>query len=313
MKQEFLVVPNTNERVYDGTVVMLKRLPGLKWVAHLGYYMYNGVKRQGWYLCSVPSQTNMPLFPNDLVDITILNNDAPLPPFPPKPPFPPFPPCPPCPPFPPCPPCPPGPEIVQYTKADKLMVDRSMITVPSLEERDKLSSDDLVDGKVVRVNDFEGNIEYFEWDAENRVWNLLNLGQRYLTREEIEDTYATAESVTELSETVEEHSNSIDALNQLTESHSSDLESLHNEVSDITENVATISGKLDDEIEKVSNIEEITETMMADIDTLVSDVSNIDNSITQIETNITNIDASISEIQSEVADIPQWVFVNRNV
>lgn len=237
MNQEFLVVPNSNKRIYDGTVVMLLRLPAMKWVVHCGYYMYNGTKQSGWYLSSIPSQTNMPLFPNDLVGIIILDGE-PCPPGPYPPPFPPHP---------PIPPFPPGPEIVQYTKDDKLMVDRAMITVPDLAERDKLSSDLLIDGKVVRVNDYEGRIEYFEWDATNKEWNLLSLGDRYIDAQTIADTYATIEQVDNLASTVADHEVRITDLENATTQIFVDLDTINNNIENIENNITD----LDDRVEAI--------------------------------------------------------------
>lgn len=235
MNQEFLVVPNSNERIYDGTVVILVRLPSIRWVAHCGYYTYNGTRQNGWYVSSIPAQTNMPLFHNDLYGIKILSNEpCPCPPVPPCPPFPPFPPCP-----------PPGPETLQFTKADKLMVDRSMITVPNLEERDKLASDTLIDGKVVRVNDFEGQIEYFEWDAENLVWNLLSLGSRYLTAEQIAEIYATKETVAEVAEQVESNTTRIEELETTTTQVLADLDNINSSITDINTHLDTVDERLE--------------------------------------------------------------------
>ena len=167
---EYLVIPNTGERIQDGSLVILDRLPNIEWVVHFGFYSYNGHKESGWYLSSVPSQTIMPLFQTDLYMIKVIDKSFPCPPFPP------FPPCPPIPPCPPCPPGPgPGPEVVPFTKEDKLNIDRAMITVPDAEARDKLSSEDLIDGKIVRVNDYQGEVGYFEWNSEASEWRKLDI------------------------------------------------------------------------------------------------------------------------------------------
>jgi len=240
MNQEYLVVPNSNDRIYDGSVVILQRLPNLRWVVHNGFYTYNGTTQNGWYLSSVPSQTNMPLFHNDLYGIRILSSDpCPCPPPLPPGPHPPFPPHP-VPPFPPGP----GPETIQYTKADKLMVDRSMITVPNLEERDKLMSSELIDGKVVRVNDYEGKVEYFEWDKENLRWNLLSLGERYPDAETIASEYATIESVTDLASTVSANVERIEDLEDTTTTILSDLDTITNNITNIENNITNLDDRV---------------------------------------------------------------------
>lgn len=181
MSEEFIIIPGTNRKIYEGTVVVLNRLPNLKWIVHYGFYSYNGKSRKGWYFSSIPSCSVMPVFNEDLVALRVI--DDPIPPCPP-----PIPPCPPHPPVPPFPPFPPVPTPTIFTPADKLMVDRSMITVEALEDRDQLANDDTLNGKLVRVNDSdgEGTPEYYTWNKEDSKWELASLGYRYLTREEID-------------------------------------------------------------------------------------------------------------------------------
>lgn len=195
MNQEFIIVPNTGEKIYDGTIVILQRLPGTKWIVHEGHYIYNNKKSYGWYLSAIPSGTTMPLFQSDLYMITIVGSKPhPHPPCPPGP-------CPPGPgPFPPPGPC---PEVYPFTKEDKDQIREAMLTVDSLEDRDKLSSSDLQDGKVVRVNDFDGEVAYFEWSSESQTWLPLNFGSTIITKQEAYDTFATMESFNELEERVE--------------------------------------------------------------------------------------------------------------
>lgn len=179
MSEKYIIVPGTGRKIYDGTVVILNRLPNLKWVIHYGFYSYNGKSTKGWYFSSIPSMSVMPVFNEDLANMRVV--DGPVPPCPP----------PPCPPHPH--PHPPVPTPTIFTPEDKLMVDRSMITVPTLEERDKLSSDDLQDGKICRVNDIDsqGTIEYYSWNSSKSQWEEASLGYRYLTRDEIEEKIAT--------------------------------------------------------------------------------------------------------------------------
>jgi len=190
MADQYIIIPGTQQKVYEGTVVVLHRLPNVKWIIHNGYYNYNGRKQKGWYFSSIPADTTMPVFNEDLVAMTILDDggDTPRPPYPPGP-FPPgpFPPGP----YPPgpFPPGPPAPVPIPFTPQDKKQVDAAMITVPTLRERDKLGNRYLIDGKLVRVNDIdgEGTVDYFTWDAEESKWVEATLGYRYMTKEEIEE------------------------------------------------------------------------------------------------------------------------------
>lgn len=179
--EKYIVIPGTQQKVYDGTVVMLHRLPNLRWIIHNGYYSYNGRKQKGWYFSEIPSDTTMPVFNEDLVAMTIIDpQPGPCPPGP----FPPGP-------HPPKPPQP-VPISLPFMPEDKMQVDEAMLTVDDLAERDKLSSCHLQDGKIVRVNDIDGQgkIEYFSWNAKEKKWEEASLGYRFMTREEIEEAIA---------------------------------------------------------------------------------------------------------------------------
>lgn len=177
---EYIVIPGTHTKVYENSVVVLFRLPDTKWILHCGVYSYNGVRQKGWYFASIPSETVMPVFIEDLVAMKVVNGPQPVPPAPPSPhPHPG-----------PCPPIPPAPIPVIFTAKDKKMLDASMVTVETLEDRDKLSSSLLDNGKICRVNNVEGAVEYYEWDSANQTWIPATLGYRYMTRDEIEEDFA---------------------------------------------------------------------------------------------------------------------------
>lgn len=175
--EQYIIIPGTSKRVFDGSVVMLHRLPNLRWILHNGYYIYNGRRQKGWYFSSIPSDTTMPVFQEDLVAMTVLDGcpPGPMPPIPPIPPPGPY------------PPVPPVPVPIPFTPKDKLQLDSAMLTVEDLTERDKLSSDSLIDGKIVRVNNFDGHggVEYYSWNALKSQWEPATLGYRYMTRDEI--------------------------------------------------------------------------------------------------------------------------------
>lgn len=184
--EEYVIIPGTQQRVYDGSVVMLYRLPNLRWIIHYGYYNYNGRKQKGWYFSSIPADTTMPVFNEDLVAMKVI--DSPCPPPPPGP-YPPGP-CPP-PPYPPGP-VPPAPVPIPFTPQDKMQVEAAMLTVNDLYDRDKLGRDGLQDGKIVRVNDTDGHgtVEYYSWNAKTSMWEEASLGYRYMTRDEILEAVA---------------------------------------------------------------------------------------------------------------------------
>lgn len=189
--EEYIVIPGTHQKVYAGSVVVLYRLPGVRWIIHNGYYNYSGRRQKGWYFSSVPSDTVMPVFNEDLVAMRVV--DSPMPPVPPVPPgpIPPFPPGP----IPPCPPGPhpPAPVPIPFTPQDKAQIDSAMITVDDLASRDIMGREGLQNGKIVRVNDIDGHgtVEYYSWNAITCQWDVASLGYRYMTREEMLDTISS--------------------------------------------------------------------------------------------------------------------------
>lgn len=182
--EQYIIIPGTSKKVFDGSVVMLHRLPNLRWILHNGYYVYNGRRQKGWYFSSIPSDTTMPVFQEDLVAMTVIDGCPD-----PRP----FPPCPPIPPPGPFPPHPPVPVPVPFTPTDKINLDSAMLTVEDLEARDKLSNQNLIDGKLVRVNDIDGHgkIEYYTWNSAKYVWEEASLGYRYMTRDEITEVISS--------------------------------------------------------------------------------------------------------------------------
>ena len=173
--ENYLIIPGTNKKLYVGSVVILYRLPNLQWILHCGFYNYNGQRQKGWYFSSIPSDTTMPVYSEDLVNIKVI--DSPCPPIPPCP----------CPPIPPSPPEPPAPIPTVFTPEDKKHLDAAMLTVDTIADRDALGTEGIQDGKIVRVNDSdgEGTLEYYSWNADENKWELAPLGYRYMTREEV--------------------------------------------------------------------------------------------------------------------------------
>lgn len=169
MNLNYLTVPGTNQQLVDGTIVMLVRFPGMKWIVKYGWYTYNQQQLSGWYFLSIPDKTIIPVNEQDLQSICILStNSSPY-----------HPPCPPCPPY-PVPPGPPRPV------ADEIL-DRAMITVDNLNQRNALGDAFLPHGKIVRVNDVDGKVAYYEWDSTTLTWISASLGERYLTKDETEN------------------------------------------------------------------------------------------------------------------------------
>lgn len=184
MADDYIIIPFTGQRVYDGTTVIISRLPSLKFVAHNGFFEYNGQAQQGWYLVDIGDGSIMPLFRGDLNGMRIDGQEYPPGPIGPCP-HPPIPPGPS-----PFPPGPPGP----LTPTDRAVLNSAMITVSTLADRDRLDSQWLKDGRVVRVNDSSGELAYYQWNAKTLSWEDLDLGSKFMNRAEIVEAIEAAKA-----------------------------------------------------------------------------------------------------------------------
>ena len=94
---DYITIPNTCKHLYPGSVVMLGRFPGTKWVLQLGWYIHENMQLNGWYFSAIPSRSTIPVEESDLQDLVLISEGtsgcdcgcpAPIPPYP-KPPMPP--------------------------------------------------------------------------------------------------------------------------------------------------------------------------------------------------------------------------------
>ncbi|MCM1226111.1 MAG: hypothetical protein NC320_01640 [Clostridium sp.] len=69
----YITIPYTCQRLYIGSIVIIERFPDTKWVLQNGWYMYENQQYNGWYFCSVPTRTSIPVEEDDLVDIKIIS------------------------------------------------------------------------------------------------------------------------------------------------------------------------------------------------------------------------------------------------
>lgn len=140
-------------QIVDGSIVILARFPGTKWIVHKGWHAYQCNQYNGWYLSSIPSQTTMPLVDSDLIGIKVVGGECPYPdhPFPsPNPPI-------------------PGGGGMKPEMAWEL--NRAWITVDTIEQLSRLNRRLVPDGKIVRVNDTgDGTAKYYRYDQAKSIW-----------------------------------------------------------------------------------------------------------------------------------------------
>ncbi len=179
-----LVVPGTGVELVDGSIVILARFPGTKWIVHNGWYSYQGIQSFGWYFCAIPSQTILPVSDEDLKLITVVDSGC-CPSYPSGS-------CPPYLPYPPgaCPPYPPEMPPV-FTKQRAWQLSRAWISVDTITQRDNLDKGIITDGKIVRVNETpDGTPGYFRWDAAKNNWVPETFGldlDQYVTTDQVKE------------------------------------------------------------------------------------------------------------------------------
>lgn len=182
-----LIVPGTSIVLHDGSIVILNRFPGTKWVVHNGWYNYMGQQYMGWYFCSIPSQTILPVSDDDLLMLTVVSDgECPCPPQLPMPPHP----------FP----------DVPFTPQQAFELDRAWISVETIAQRDQLNKRLLPNGKIVRVNNIGGQAEYYIWNQVTQTWEDETFGINltdYITKVEADAKYASKdEFAQEISDTI---------------------------------------------------------------------------------------------------------------
>ena len=152
---DYLVIPGTNIRLYDSDIVKISGKPRIKWVVHTGWYIYEGNQNFGWYFISIKDGTILPASIIDLTLCTLVTTKTQ------------------------------GSEkydgkVVNYTRpftvADAELLNRSFITVETIEQRDNLDKKKLVNGKLVRCNDVGGAPNYYAWNSETKEWDRVDFG-----------------------------------------------------------------------------------------------------------------------------------------
>ena len=312
---------------------MLDRFPGTKWVVHNGWYSYNGRQYSGWYFCSIPANTIIPVSEEDLQLLTVVSGQVdalepeldeteeskkccPRPPFPPpRPPFPPPGPYVPVPPDPcPRPPFPPGPGPIPPSVLAKLIAEMegAFITVPTLEHRDALyPSEDLIpDGKLVRVNSVSGETVYYVWNKYGTTWQVVDFEPDVASDidEALTDYYTKSEI--DAKETVlQESIQSVDTSSQTRDDEIS--ETLETSVNDLLDRISAIDSTISDieasmsasDADLLAKINEAKASITAinsELLSIRSDISDrsayVDNALTKIESDVDALENSVYSI-----------------
>ena len=154
---DYIVIPNTNIRLYDGDIVKISNKPKTKWVVHSGWYIYADNQNFGWYFECIK---NGEILPVSVVDLTLCTLDTVKTQGSNKY----------------------DGKVIGYTRPfteyDADSLNRAFITVDTIEQRDNLDINKLTDGKLVRVNDVYGEARYYAWIQKDSTWEEVQFSSK---------------------------------------------------------------------------------------------------------------------------------------
>ena len=154
-ESKFIVIPGTDIRLYDSDIVKISDRPKDKWIVHTGWYIYDDVQNYGWYFVSIKNGEILPVSTIDLTLCSLVTLKTQ------------------------------GSEIYDgkvvnytrpFTEADAKVLNRTFITLETIEQRDNLDKKKLVNGRLVRVNNVGGMPNYYSWNAAEEKWELVDFG-----------------------------------------------------------------------------------------------------------------------------------------
>lgn len=148
----FIVIPGTDIRLYDGDIVKISGKPRVKWIVHAGWFIYQDIQNFGWYFECIK---NGEILPVSVIDLTLVTLDTVKTQ---------------------------GSgrydgKVVNYTRpftvADAELLNRTFITLDTIEQRDNIDQKKLVNGRMVRVNDVGGVVVYYAWNSSTKQWEKI--------------------------------------------------------------------------------------------------------------------------------------------
>lgn len=174
---ESILVPTTGQYIDEGSEVALERFPTLVWTLRYGPYSYRGSNYQGWYFYIDKSRTTLPMNFRDLTSLTVIGStDVPSGIEYPEPvELHPYVDC-------------LGIDYAYITPEEKARYDAAFITVATLADRDAIYP--VPDGKIIRVNDVDGDTVYYVYNRSLSEWSIIDVAPDL-------SPYATSEYVDE--------------------------------------------------------------------------------------------------------------------
>ena len=155
LEKKSIVIPGTNIRLYDGDLVTITNRPHIKWIVHYGWFIFQDVQHHDWYFSAITNGETLPVANVDLTLVSLattktqgsIYHDG---------------------------------KIVNYTtvftEADAQTLNSTFISVDTITQRDNIDKTKLVNGRIVRVNDFGGATVYYAWNSSTNSWSEVDFG-----------------------------------------------------------------------------------------------------------------------------------------
>lgn len=143
----YFTIPETGKIIYNGDTVILSEYPDTIAVVAYGWYKYEENAMNGWHFILLPAKTIVPATQVNLSLLTVVPNSSdddrnPIPL---------------------------SPELHDIES-------RAFITLDSIAQRDKLITEFMPNGRIVRVNDsINHTSNYYEWNVETQSWDDWHL------------------------------------------------------------------------------------------------------------------------------------------
>lgn len=147
MAVAYFTIPETGKIIYNGDTVILSEYPDTIAVVAYGWYNYEENAMNGWHFILLPAKTIVPATQVNLSLLTVVPNSSdddrnPMPV---------------------------SPELRDIES-------RAFITLDSITQRDKLITEFMPNGRIVRVNDSVNHTSnYYEWNVETQSWEDWHL------------------------------------------------------------------------------------------------------------------------------------------
>lgn len=76
---KYIIIPGTNKRLAEGSIVTIPRISGKTWIVKNGWYNFEDQRLNGWYFSSMPESDTFPINDEDLRNLVIVSSPCPSP------------------------------------------------------------------------------------------------------------------------------------------------------------------------------------------------------------------------------------------